>query len=141
MIGGEKTTSPAYSVTVESTGQVTVSIVRFEDAEGLERELAKVSVSADVHYLSRHQTCRRTPAGVPLFENARKGPRMPLIKSDGSGTMTVDPAKLKGATLTIEASFEDGLTATPSPGLLTGSLSINVLKNGTFGPCVVVVGR
>ncbi len=64
LLGGEQATSPAYSVTVESTGQVPVKIVRFEDAEGLERELAKVGVSADVHYLSGRQACRRSPAGV-----------------------------------------------------------------------------
>lgn len=141
LLGGEETTSSAYSVTVESGGQVTIKIVRFEDAEGLERELAKVGVSADVHYLSGRQTCRRSPAGVvAVVEPSPNERSFPVITKDGSGTMTVDPAKLRGTTLTIEVnSFVREAPARPGPAdLMTGSINLGYLKTGTFGPCQTV---
>ncbi len=55
--------------------------------------------------------------------------------------MTVaDPAKLKGTTLTIEVnSFPHEGAPGSGPGdRMKGSVTMSYLKNGTFGPCVVV---
>ncbi|GAA1585228.1 hypothetical protein GCM10009789_43590 [Kribbella sancticallisti] len=146
LLGGKQITSPAYSVTVGSTGKVSVKIIRFEDAEGLERDLAAAGVSADVHYLPAGKTCRRTPAGVEVTADEHVRPdkaKFRLIQlekiavfeeHDGYSVMTVDLAVVKGKTLTME-------TTSPRPlGPMSDSLNVHLLKDGTFGPCVVVDG-
>ncbi len=142
LIGGEKTTSPAYSVTVESTGEVSIKILRFEDAEALERDLKAAGVSADVHYLPVGRTCQRTPAGVRITgEDLRLPPakngKIQMValatfeEHDGHYLMKADPAVLKGGTLTIETTSPNPVT--PKPGM-----KVELLRNATFGPCVVV---
>jgi hypothetical protein len=57
-------TTTAYSVQEGNSGTITVEINRLENAEGLEAELAKFGVRADVTYLPDRQECapgRYTP--------------------------------------------------------------------------------
>lgn len=49
----------AYSVQEGNSGTVTVEVHRLEDAEGLEEDLAKYGVKADVTYLTDRQECAR----------------------------------------------------------------------------------
>lgn len=50
-------TPAAYSVQEGNAGTITVEVRRLEDAQGLESELAKYGVAADVTYLPRRQEC------------------------------------------------------------------------------------
>jgi hypothetical protein len=62
-------TTTAYSVQEGNSGTITVEVHRLEDAEGLETELAKVGVRADITYLPDRHECapgRYTPVDRPL---------------------------------------------------------------------------
>ena len=50
-------TTAAYSVQEGNSGTITVEVRRLEDAEGLETELAKHGVAADIIYLADRQEC------------------------------------------------------------------------------------
>jgi hypothetical protein len=59
----------AYSVQEGNSGTITVEVQRLEDAEGLEAELARYGVAADITYLSDRQECapgRYTPVDRSL---------------------------------------------------------------------------
>jgi len=61
--------TPAYSVQEGNSGTITVEVQRLEDAEGLEAELAKFGVKADITYLPDRQECapgRYTPVDRTL---------------------------------------------------------------------------
>jgi hypothetical protein len=68
LVGGETTAPPAsaaYEVTTNEDGTVTVTVYRFSDAEGLERQLEEHGVPADVAFTpvgERCQTGRYGPA-------------------------------------------------------------------------------
>lgn len=62
-------TTTAYSVQQGNSGTITVEVNRLEDAEGLEAELARVGVKADITYLPDKQECapgRYTPVNRTL---------------------------------------------------------------------------
>jgi hypothetical protein len=50
-------TTAAYSVQEGNAGTITVEVRRLEDAHGLEVDLAKYGVTADITYLPRRQQC------------------------------------------------------------------------------------
>lgn len=59
----------AYSVQEGNSGTITVEVQRLEDAEGLESELAKFGVTANITYLPDRQECapsRYTPVARSL---------------------------------------------------------------------------
>lgn len=61
--------TPAYAVQEGNSGVITVDVLRLEDAEGLEAELAGHGISADVTYLPSRQECapgRYAPVGRSL---------------------------------------------------------------------------
>lgn len=49
--------APAYSVQEGNSGTITVEVRRLQDAKGLEAQLAKYGVGADITYLPRRQEC------------------------------------------------------------------------------------
>lgn len=62
-------TPTAYSVQEGNSGTITVEVRRLEDAKGLEAELAKYGVTADLTYVPDHQMCapgRYTPVDRKL---------------------------------------------------------------------------
>lgn len=62
-------TEPAFSVQEGNTGLITVEVNRPENAVGLEAELAKYGIAADITYLAAGQGCdvgRYTPVDRPL---------------------------------------------------------------------------
>ena len=62
-------TTAAYSVQEGNSGTITVEVQRLEDADGLEAELSKYGVTADITYLSDRQECaprRYTPVDRSL---------------------------------------------------------------------------
>lgn len=62
-------TTTAYTVQEGNSGTITVEVQRLEDAKGLEAELAKFGVTADITYLPDMQECapgRYTPVDRSL---------------------------------------------------------------------------
>jgi hypothetical protein len=89
LLGGSSTApsaSAAFELTTNDDGTITVTIYRFDDADGLEAQLADYGVPADVTYTPYGKHCQAdryelsptqhqvdvdnpTPAGVPLNMN------------------------------------------------------------------------
>lgn len=64
-------TTAAYSVEEGNSGTINVEVHRLVDAKGLEDELAKYGVNADITYLADRQECapgRYTPVGRSLSD-------------------------------------------------------------------------
>ncbi len=64
-LGGENGRSPAYAVTENQDGSVTVQINSIEDADGLEQKLEDAGVPAAVHFLPPGKLCNPRAWQVP----------------------------------------------------------------------------
>jgi hypothetical protein len=134
MIGGVQTTSPAYAVTEADDGAITVTIYREEDAEGLERRLAKAGVPAEVTYLRPGWRCDRTPHGIGPEGETRFTVTAPENGQHKAGiSVTFESAEYKGYTLMIERTVLPPDTAEERHD---GPVGMTFLKTGSFGPCV-----
>ncbi|HEY0689769.1 MAG TPA: hypothetical protein VGD71_12090 [Kribbella sp.] len=135
VVGGDQTTSPAYSVTKTPDGKVTVTIYRSDDAEGLERRLAQAGVTADVTYIPQGMVCRRTPRPAGFTGNFSGTDNWDGHQQHGY-SFTLKPADFVGATLMIESTgYFDG---TGDPGKAT-AIGTGFVKTGSYGPCVMTV--
>ena len=119
--------SPAYAVSPNSDGSVTVSIQRAEDAEGLQRALAANGVDAEVDYVPDGYACdpaRFTPADGP-----------------STGPISVQ-SSTDGMTFTVPRSMGDGgrtLVIVMSGDEHSGSLDV-ASAEGTVGACAARPG-
>lgn len=120
--------SPAYAVSPNSDGSVTVAIQRPEDADGLQRTLAANGVTAKVDYVPSGYACdpaRFTPADGP-----------------GAGTVSVQHGS-EGMTFTVTRSMGDGgrtLVIVMSGDEQSGSLDV-ASAQGTVGACAARPGN
>lgn len=112
LIGGETTApsaSAAYTVTTDD-GTVTATVRRFEDAEGLERQLEAHGINAEVDYTPLDMKCeqpRYTPArpvrGAVVFSFADPD-AVEDVGHEVPYTLVVDPARIgPGQTVVLEA--------------------------------------
>jgi hypothetical protein len=120
--------TPAYAVSANADGSVTVEISSLSDAAGLEQKLRDAGVPAVVRSLPPGKACKQpwfTPAGPGDAGPMRGGvERTP----DGRTRFTVDGHLPDGVSLVI-ATQED-----PSGG----SAIAVALAKGTVGPCTIV---
>ena len=98
---------PAYAVTTNPDGSVTVEIDSLADAAGLQAKLQAAGVNAVVQYLPAGKTCKRpwfTPAGrtggTYGSEVARSG--------DGKTSFTISGDRPSGTTLVISTQTGPG---------------------------------
>ncbi|MDX6259287.1 MAG: hypothetical protein QOH84_975 [Kribbellaceae bacterium] len=142
LIGGDKTTAAAYSVTRTPEGGFQLTITG-DDPAAVQRALEKTGVKAEVKYLKAGEYCRRTPAGQisPQHILTRYWFLMNAAEPDGA---EVDPTRFRGWTLIIESSGQHGRVDPTEAriGMVLGlgtknALSVDFVKTGTFGPCVV----
>ncbi|GAB3941455.1 hypothetical protein GCM10029976_060790 [Kribbella albertanoniae] len=125
--------SPAYAVTTQPDGTVQVKIYRLQEAKELEKRLKAAGVPAEVNFLPKGQTCRRTPGGKPPAGD-RAGLGIVVKRDDRAATMVLHPADYRGNTLLLEGSGSVPTDRYDSP---TFSL-VSRVRTGTFGPCVPV---
>jgi len=126
VVGGERTTSPAYSVTEGPDGKVTITIYNGEDGEGIERRLAQAGVTAEVTEVPVNQSCVRTPEGIGFDGYWSSTDNWDGHQAHGH-SWTLKPADFVDATLLIE---------TRSYGDHRGVVSeFGFVKTGSFGPC------
>jgi hypothetical protein len=149
LIGGDKTTATAtattYSVTRAADGTLQLTITG-QDPEELERAFAKDGIKAEVTFLKPGEYCRRTPVGQSSREHTliRQWLAYNLVKAGGPGDEVPRP-KFRGWTLIVEAPTEQHVRVRPTQGgggmvMRLGTkdaLSVDFVKDGTFGPCVV----
>jgi hypothetical protein len=126
--------TPAFAVTVNGDGTVTVQINSLRDAAGLQEKLGENGIPAVVQYLPEGKACQQpwfTPAtrGTPTSDMTRTG-----VGADGGPiTFTIQAAVPAGDTLVIttsDSAMRDGHHAS--------ALSIGI-ASGQVPPCQLVV--
>ena len=134
----------AYSVQEGNSGTITVKVERLEDAEGLEAELAKHGVAADITYLPDQQECapgRYTPVdrrlsgmGVTIGAHVLEVTLPPGTVRDGETFVMA----VSGAVIPPSSSgpSEDGIV---DEGGFSSWTDFDVTA-GPVPPCVVVPG-
>jgi hypothetical protein len=115
--------TPAYAVSSARDGTVTVRINELRDADGLERQLERHGIPAEVDYTPAGTVCREgryTPSPT-LF-------RMELGQDGGRLRFAVDPRQLTPG---------DTVVITTSGGADAGAVGVS-LARGEVLPCVPV---
>lgn len=127
--GGQ--TSPAYAVTNNDDGTVTISVSRLEDPDGLERELASHGIRAEVDFTPPGKQCQASP---PRYEDQPQVPTMVVQIADSAGSFTLRPADVEGRTLVVE-----GWHAPADPGTNAPEHYFfhYTAVSGPVGPCVL----
>lgn len=134
----DEATTPAYAVVSNDDGTVTVRVERYENADGLEGELAEHGVVAVIDYVPPGSTCAKprfeygdstgTPAALFVAVEPAGDP------GGGAVEMMVDPAALRGRTLVIEHNLHQ---ETVPEGVATTPLSM-IAAVGPVAPCELV---
>jgi hypothetical protein len=121
--------SPAYAVTPQSNGSVTVSVKSLDDADGLQQALRDAGVNAVVRTLPAGKVCK---------------PQAPTGRAPVTGGMAVSGSQLRGGTATFTVSADgirDGKTLliTTSGGADGGPSSISfAMVDGANPTCELV---
>ena len=136
LVGGGA--EPAYAVTKNDDGTVTVEISSLSDAAGLESKLRDAGIRAVVQYLPPGKACRQPwPTATPGDHVAKGGPEGTAIKggvahSEGHTRFTISRNLPADETLVI-------MTQVGGPSEATGPSSIAItLAHGDVLPCEVV---
>ena len=123
--------TPAYAVSANADGTVTVEINSLEDAAGLQRKLREAGVSALVQNVPVGKTCKE-----PWFT-----PAEPTSGGTGQGTSGVLSSANGPARFTISRDLPSGQTLvimTQSGGPAGGSGVAIAYATGTVRPCALV---
>ena len=111
-------TTPAYAVSRNQDGSVTVEVGSLQDAAGLEQKLREVGVPAVVQYLPPGKACEQpwpgTAAPPPDGEHGLQ--MMGVDSSNGRTTFTIDGQIPAGATLVIATQVGSSTGPTPPGG-------------------------
>ncbi len=136
-------TTAAYSVQEGNSGTITVEVRRLENANGLERELAKHGVTADITYLPDKQVC--APGRYAPVDRRLSGMSV-SIGSDGL-RVTLPPGTVRdGEIFVMSVSGEDVPPPASLPtedGITEGGFSSRSDFDVTAGPvrpCTAVSG-
>ncbi len=132
----------AYSVQEGNSGTLTVEVHRLEDAEGLEAELARHGVAADITYLPDRQEC--APGRYPPVD--RSLPGMQVSMGSELLRVTLPPGTVRDGDTFVMAVSGEAIAATSSEpsqdgvidmGGFSGWADFNVTA-GPVGPCTVI---
>jgi hypothetical protein len=129
----ETSATPAFAVTPNKDGSVTVTINKLSDAEGLQRELIAAGVPTVAKYLPIGKTC-----APDWYKPAQAGPTsMKMTLTDGHLTFTISRHQLrKGQTLII--STQNGVGTGPGGEQAEMSAVGMGVAQGPVGVCHVV---
>jgi hypothetical protein len=108
-LGGENGRSPAYAVTENQDGSVTVQINSIEDADGLEQKLEDAGVPAAVHFLPPGKLCNPRAWQVPEPPPSHERPptRVDIAQNaDGAFIFTIGSYHPPGGTLLIYSRYD-----------------------------------
>ncbi|MET7461453.1 hypothetical protein [Nonomuraea sp. NPDC005501] len=123
------TESPAYAVTKNTDGTIGIEIKEFRDADKLEKDLARLGVTADVTYVKPGTWCRRDRGRVVPGDKAAH------VRAGG---VDIEPRYIaKGQTLLLEFTMNEEQTSGPVKPQVLWQFSGRVI-DGPVKPCVVV---
>ncbi|GIH80772.1 hypothetical protein [Planobispora longispora] len=118
-------TGPAYAVTDNPDGTITVKIYQAEDPEGLQAELRARGFNAIVDYVPEGKKCSPQPRSTTWVEGVRLAGPQSEAEEDGGAGFRLDPSKVgpgqvavlefmvKGSGLTLQAGISDRVSAGP----------------------------
>jgi hypothetical protein len=135
LIGGDQA---AYAVE-RSGDNVTVTIYRFTDADGLERALERNGIAAEVDYLPLGKVCRE-PRFVPAPIQPSSLRRSIHATGPGRGPwqFTIDRKYVPAGRTLVLTTFTDARpTSEQAPGSIGGISGLKIAE-GPVGPCVPV---
>ncbi len=120
--------APAFAVDRQNSGDVSVTINKLSDAQGLQRQLRAAGINAEVDYTPAGKACRQPRGGTPA-PTSNRGPSGAGVRvRGGSSTFTISRNMVgSGQTLVIATSGGTGPT----------SVGMQVVK-GSVSPCVLV---
>jgi hypothetical protein len=141
-LGGEEGGPPAYAVTQNGDGSVTVEIRSIEEDAGLEAQLEAAGVPAAVHYLPAGKVCAlpKPPSELEVLpQEARNQAHVAIATSDdGAFTFTVDPSAVPpGWTFVVLTQYSAPEHGQPGP--VVPSIAAHWAK-GDFDTCELVDG-
>jgi hypothetical protein len=122
VIGGDAV-PPAYAVTENNDGTVTVTIRSIRDDAGLERKIESFGIPASVHYLPQGKVCiprdyeeRVKGNGPKPVPELRKAPGAVRISEtdDGAFRFTIDKSQLEPEWSVVVYAEDDGLGRGPT---------------------------
>lgn len=123
--------STAYAVAQNQDGSVTIRIMRYQDAEGLEAEIEKYGVAAEVYYLPKGKWCKRPQyKAAPLNQDAA----FEMVDRTGMNVVIQPRAFTPDRTLILTHS---GTPDDPSDPVGDRPVTVNI-ATGPVGPCVPV---
>lgn len=126
---------PAYAVSENANGTITVELKEFRDADKLEQDLKDLGVNADVTYLKPYTRCQNdrgtlVGGGYDTPEEWRESVHYKVARPGPKG-FVIDPRHVgKGQTVALE------FTENPK-GPFKSQLKASVIE-GTVKPCVPV---
>jgi hypothetical protein len=126
---------PAYAVSENANGTITVELKEFRDADRLEQDLKGMGVTADVTYLKPYTKCQSDRGALvggeyDTPEEWRESVHYKAARPGPKG-FTIDPRQVgKGQTLALE------FTENPK-GPVRSQLHASVIE-GAVAPCVQV---
>lgn len=135
-------TTTAYSVQEGNSGTITVEVRRLEDAKGLEAELAKYGVTADVTYVPDHQMWCAPGRYTPVD---RKLSGMQVEMGAQLLKVTLPPGTVRDGEIFVMAVFGEVIPTSTEPsqdgvrddGGFSGLTEFDVTA-GPVQPCKVV---
>jgi hypothetical protein len=108
--GGGDPAAPAYAVSRQADGDVSVSISSLSDADGLEGKLRAAGIPAVVDYTPAGKMCRE-PRGKPA-RAAGQGKTAVRMQDRGPATFTIPRDTVRdGQTVVIQTSGGDGVSS------------------------------
>lgn len=130
--------TPAYAVSTNNDGTVTVEINSLSDAAGLERKLREAGVPAVVQYLPAGKACKE-PWFTPASPRSGNGITTSGVEKTGEGhtRFTIDPGTLPPEETLVIQTQDDGAASGPSEAAGPSSVAIAYAK-GEVEPCDVV---
>lgn len=144
LLGGETTTAPAsaaFTVSSNDDGTVTVTIYRFDDAEGLEAQLAEHGVPADVAYTPYGKHCQADRYGLSPtqhqvdVDNATLA-GIPLNMNDVVLSFNLRPADFQPDETLVVVNSWAGTDTDPTKGAVSLRQEANVVTAiGPVEPC------
>lgn len=132
-------TTPAYAVSRNQDGSVTVEVASLKDAAGLEQKLREAGIPAVVQYLPPGKACEQPwPGTAAPPPDGEQGLQMMGVESSGGRTtFTIDGHIPAGRTLVIATQVGPATGLTPPGGGDASAIAVSWVQ-GEVAACHVV---
>ncbi|MCA2226072.1 hypothetical protein [Nonomuraea aurantiaca] len=128
--------TPAYAVTKNADGTVTITINEAKDPKALQADLQKMGYDIIVDYLPAGKKCATRPRS-PHWLSKEQAPLAVFPPPDDVSGFQIDPAQIKPGQTGV---LEFGVNDNPKPGDVVAAIWARV-SDGPVAPCELVDGN